>query len=60
MVAMAAPRTPQWNTKIKIGSSIILLSAPMSTAAMLRDVKPCAVMNRFSPIESMTNTEPAT
>ena len=29
-VAMAAPFTPIWNTKIKIGSSTILITAPMT------------------------------
>ena len=35
MVAQAAPFTPQWNTKMKTGSRIMLVIHPASSPAML-------------------------
>ena len=48
-VAIAAPRTPISNTKIKIGSSITLMTAPIKVVIMLILEKPCVVIKRFIP-----------
>ena len=57
-VASAAPRTPMFRPKMKIGSSTMLHTAPMSTVIMPVVAKPCAVMNAFMPSVSSTNSVP--
>ena len=49
IVAKAAPRTPIFKPKIKIGSSTILQIAPISTVIMPSLAKPWAVINAFKP-----------
>ena len=49
MVAQAAPATPMLKPKMKMGSSTMLATAPMSTESMPVLAKPCAVMNAFMP-----------
>ena len=58
MVAKAAPRTPMPKAKMKRGSNPILSTAPMATVAMEVKLNPCAVINGFSPSESMTKIVP--
>ena len=58
MVARAAPCTPMPNTKIKMGSSTMLVTAPMSTVIMPLRPKPWALMNWFMPRLIMTNILP--
>ena len=48
-VASAAPRTPISNPYMKIGSKMILATAPMITESMDILVKPCAVTKAFIP-----------
>ena len=57
-VAMAAPRTPRPRPKIKMGSRIMLMTAPMTVVSILVLAKPCVVMKGFMPSTSSTNTEP--
>ena len=42
--AGGAPRTPMWSRKMKMGSNMILHTAPMSTVSMPILAKPWAVM----------------
>ena len=49
MVANAAPCTPIFNTKIRIGSRMMLVIAPITTVSMLMVEKPCAEMKAFMP-----------
>ena len=58
-VAHAAPRTPMPRTKIKMGSSTMFVTAPMTTVIMLIFEKPCAVMKTFMPSVSCTKIVPA-
>ena len=58
MVARAAPCTPMWNTKMKMGSSTMLVTAPMATVIMPLRPKPWALMNWFMPRLTMTNRLP--
>ena len=57
-VAMAAPRTPIPNPKIRMGSRMMLMTAPMTVVSMLVLAKPCVVMKGFMPSTSSTKTEP--
>ena len=59
MVARAAPRTPMPKPKMKMGSSTMLVTAPMSTVAMEMVEKPWAVMKKFRPRESSTKMLPS-
>ena len=59
MVASAAPRTPMFSTKMKMGSSTILLTAPISTLSMAVVAKPWALMKALSPSENITKTVPS-
>ena len=59
-VAMAAPATPILKPKIRIGSSTMLHTAPITVVIMLNLAKPCVVTNGFIPITSSTNTLPST
>ena len=58
MVAQAAPATPISNTKIKIGSSTMLHTAPISTENMPIRANPWALIKALSPSASSTNTVP--
>ena len=58
MVASAAPCTPMWNPKIKIGSKMILSAAPMSTDPIAVFDCPCAVINGFNPSTICTKNVP--
>ena len=49
IVARAAPFTPMPNPKIKIGSKMMLQTAPMVTVSILVFENPWAVMNMFMP-----------
>ncbi len=57
-VAMAAPRTPIPRPKIRMGSRMILHTAPTTVVSMLNLAKPCVVMKGFSPITIITKTIP--
>ena len=59
MVARAAPRTPIPSTKMKMGSSTMFSTAPMSTLSMAVVALPWALMKAFSPSASCTNTVPS-
>ena len=52
MVAQAAPATPRWKPKMRMGSRTILHTAPMRTVSMLVVAYPWAVMKALSPRES--------
>ena len=58
MVASAAPLTPISSRKIKMGSRIILVTAPMSVVFMLIFANPWAVIKAFSPRLICTKTVP--
>ena len=58
MVAMAAPFTPRPSTKINIGSSMILHTAPITTVSIPVFEKPCAVTKEFIPRVSCTKIVP--
>ena len=49
IVARAAPRTPMWKPKIKMGSRIIFATAPMSTESIPVFANPWAVIKAFMP-----------
>ena len=57
-VAMAAPRTPMPRPKIRMGSRMMLITAPITVVSILTLAKPWAVMKEFMPMTSSTNTEP--
>ena len=59
MVARAAPLTPHWKTKIKMGSSTIFSTAPMSTLSMAVIAFPWVLMKVFRPRASWTKTVPS-
>ena len=58
IVASAAPRTPICNPKIKIGSSTMLITAPISTDNIPVFANPCAVINAFNPSVNCTKIVP--
>ncbi len=57
-VATAAPCTPMPSTKIRIGSRMILQTAPTTVVAMLILANPCVVIKGFIPITIITKTVP--
>ena len=57
-VASAAPRTPMFSPNMNTGSSIMFMTAPITTVSMLSREKPCAVMKAFSPRVNCTNSVP--
>ena len=57
-VASAPPRTPMFMPKIKMGSRIILVTAPISTESIPVFAKPWAVINAFMPRVSCTKMVP--
>ena len=59
MVARAAPCTPMFSPKIKMGSRMMFSTAPISTVAMLTPEKPCALIKAFRPRVNCTNRVPA-
>ena len=42
--------TPRSSTKMKIGSRIILITAPITVVSILIFANPCVVMNGFIPV----------
>ena len=58
-VAMAAPATPIWKTKMKSGSRRIFRIAPMTTVAMPRPENPWAMRKLFIPPEINAKKVPA-
>ena len=58
MVASAAPRTPIPKPKMKMGSSTMLATAPMSTVAMETVENPWEVIKKFRPSEISTKMVP--
>ena len=58
MVARAAPLTPMWKTKIKTGSSTILVTAPKSTVIIPTVPKPWELIKLFMPRPVMTKILP--
>ena len=58
MVARAAPRTPMCSPNIRIGSRMMLQTAPMSTVSMPVFAYPWALMNALSPRASCTKMVP--
>ena len=59
-VAAAAPATPMSSAKMKIGSRMMFITAPMTTVAMPKVENPWQMMNWFSPAASTENTVPQT
>ena len=57
-VASAAPETPKFSTKMKMGSRMMLITAPMTVVIMLILAKPWVVTKVFMPITTSTNTLP--
>ncbi len=57
-VAIAAPRTPIPNPKIRIGSRTILQTAPTTVVIILIFANPCVVIKGFIPITIITKTVP--
>ena len=47
-----------WNTKINMGSSMMLLTAPSTTDFMPTVANPWHMMNWFMPAESKANAVP--
>ena len=59
-VAMAAPLTPMLNRKMKMGSRMMFITAPMMVESIASLAKPWQVMNCPSPAVRMANTVPET
>ena len=57
-VAMAAPATPIWRAKIKMGSSTMLMMAPIKTESMPLRLWPCVMINWFMPVAVRAKTVP--
>ena len=57
-VAIAAPRIPSPNTKIKTGSRIRLAIAPIATENIPVVAYPCALINGFIPVETIEGKVP--
>ena len=57
-VAIAAPLTPRLNPKIKIGSRMMLITAPITVVIILIFANPCVVINGFIPITIKTKMLP--
>ena len=58
MVARAAPFTPIFRPKIRMGSRTILTTAPIITEAIPTVEKPWEVIKKFRPRASSTKMEP--
>ena len=58
IVARAAPCTPNLKEKIKIGSKIILTTAPINTVNIPILAKPWLLIKLFIPKPIKTNTVP--
>ena len=59
-VARAAPFTPMPNPKMKIGSKMILITAPIMVVSIAIFAKPCVVTNGFIPVTMSTKIVPST
>ena len=59
IVASAAPLTPILNPKIRIGSKIMLIMAPIATVYILVLAKPCVEIKAFIPSVICTNMVPS-
>ena len=59
IVASAAPFTPIWKPKIRIGSRTILVTAPINTDSIPVFANPWAVINAFMPRVSWTKMVPS-
>ena len=59
IVAIAAPLTPIWNTKIKTGSRIKFITAPMRTVSIPMLPNPWQLIKGFRPREIITAGVPA-
>ena len=57
-VASAAPCTPIPRAKMKIGSRMMLMTAPITVVSMLIFAKPWVVMKGFMPSTIITKTVP--
>ena len=57
-VAMAAPATPKSNTKMKMGSKTIFVTAPSIVVIIEKLLNPCALRNGFRPRVINTKTLP--
>ena len=57
-VAMAAPFTPMPSPKMRMGSSTMLITAPITVVSILILAKPCAVMKVFMPSTISTQMVP--
>ena len=57
-VAIAAPRTPNPNAKIKNGSSSKLATAPIATENIPMVEYPCALINGFIPMAIIDGSVP--
>ena len=58
-VAIAAPATPISRTKMKIGSRMMFVTAPIRTESMPFLLKPCVMMNWFMPVAISAKTVPS-
>ena len=58
-VAIAAPSTPSPRRKIRIGSRMILVPAPMMTVVMPTVEYPCALIKGFMPVAIMEKILPS-
>ena len=59
MVASAAPCTPMWKPKMKMGSRIRLTTAPRATVIMPMRPKPWALTKLFMPRPTITKGVPS-
>ena len=59
-VATAAPDTPMFRPKMRMGSRMMLHTAPITVVNMLNLAKPWVVMKGFMPSTTSTNTLPST
>ena len=58
-VAIAAPFTPIFNTKIKSGSKAMLITAPQITTSIPVFGNPSALIKEFIPVPIIKNNVPA-
>ncbi len=57
-VANAAPLTPRSSTKIRMGSSTIFSTAPITTDSIAVFDSPCPLINVFKPTATCTKIVP--
>ena len=58
-VARAAPATSRWRPKMKMGSRMMLSTAPSITVAIPRPEKPWAIKKLFMPVAMRAKKVPA-